>query len=100
MEGVGPQWQETAPPSTMDLRLMICKHLIYQILVRNIALYERKVRKVIQIIKTLFLQTHIVIIIHIVDSHNLRGIEILVYRLYKIAADESGSSSHQYCHIN
>ena len=82
-----------------DLRLVLREYPVNESLVRNISLYEYKIRILLQFLQTLFLQTDIIIIIHIVDTHYLRGIEILVYRLYKIAADESGSSGNQYCHI-
>lgn len=92
--GVGDAVAHTGLGGEVDhyLGLVLGKEAVNQLLVGNVAFDKGEVRVLRQLGEALFLETHVVVVVHIVDSHYQRVIVALVYGFNQVGADEAGSA--------
>ena len=82
-----------------NLRLERSESVIYELAVCNVSLDKSETLITLKLRKALLLQRRIIIVIHIVNAHNLSIADARENRLHKIAAYESGSTGHKNPHI-
>lgn len=95
--GVGDAVAHTGLGGQVDhyLRFVLGKETVDQLLVGNIALDKGEVGELRQLGETLFLETYVVVVVHIIYSDNYGVIVTLIDGFDQIGADESGGAGDE-----
>lgn len=95
--GVGDAVTYTGLGSEVDYNLgfVLSKEAVNQLFVGNVAFNKGEVGILRQLGEALFLKTHVVVVVHIVDSDNYGVIVTLVYGFNQVGADEAGSAGDE-----
>ena len=72
-----------------DFRLILLKDRFDHSLVCQIAFYETEIFKLLQFVQTCFLQAHIIIVVHVVQTHNLDTLHRGEQTLCKVGTNET-----------
>ena len=79
------------------LWLMLLKEFIHHRLVSNTAIYHGKTLKLLKSAKSLLLDMHIIVVVHIIDTHYLDVLHFLQQSNSQVAADKASSTRHEDC---
>lgn len=80
-------------------RSVLLEYIIYCVFICQISFDESEPFIMRELVKAIFLKTHIVIIIYIIETDNMNPFNRIKQLLCKIRADESRSASDQYSGI-
>ena len=95
--GVGDAVAHTGLGGEVDhyLRLVLGKEAVNQLLVGNVAFDKGEVGVLRQLGEALFLETYVVVVVHIIYSDNYGVIVTLIDGFDQIGADESGGAGDE-----
>ena len=79
------------------LWLMLLKEFIHHRLISDTAIYHGKAIELLQLAKSLLLDMHIIVVVHIIDTHYLDILHFLQQSKSQVAADKAGSTCHEDC---
>ena len=79
------------------LWLMLLKEFIHHRLVSDTAIYHGKALKLLQLAKSLLLDMHIIVVVHIIDTHYLDVLHFLQQSQSQVAANKASSTCHEDC---
>ena len=77
------------------LRLMLLKELVHHRLVCDTAIYHGKALELLQLTKSLLLDMHIIVVVHIIYAHHLDVLHFLQQSQSQVAADKASSTCHE-----
>ena len=79
------------------LWLMLLKELVHYRLVSDTAIYHGKAIELLQSAKSLLLDMHIIVVVHIINAHYLDVLHFLQQSKSQVAADKASSTCHEDC---
>ena len=79
------------------LWLMLLKEFVHHRLVCDTAIYHGKALELLQSAKSLLLDMHIIVVIHIINAHYLDVLHFLQQSKSQVAADKASSTCHEDC---
>ena len=79
------------------LWLMLLKELVHHRLVSDAAIYHGKAIELLQSAKSLLLDMHIIVVVHIINAHYLDVLHFLQQSKSQVAANKAGSTCYEDC---
>ena len=79
------------------LWLMLLKELIHHRLVSDTSIYHGKAIELLQSAKSLLLDMHIIVVVHVINAHYLDVLHFLQQSKSQVAADKTSSTCHEDC---
>ena len=78
-----------------DLRMVFLEQLIYDWFVSDTAIYHGIAIELLQSAKSLLLDMHIIVVVHVINAHYLDVLHFLQQSKCQVAADKASSTCHE-----